>query len=887
MSIEHLPQTTRSKLRSTQILTSLPQIVSELVQNSLDASATQIDVGVNCDEWNCWVRDNGCGMSRDGMDILAEGSEMGRYGSSKAYTQASLNEVSTFGFRGEALASAADLSCLEISSRTSHSRETWQIILKDGKCLYNGQAVRWRRQTPGTVVCVRDVFYNLPVRRMSHPPSTRTLEIVRKDLEQVALMFPEVTFSLEDSKKAENDGWTKGRIMTIPKTGSTLATFKHIYGHALARHVEEINMASAGVKLQGFISLDGALTKSHQYIYVNRHILAVCDLHRTIDNEFAASTFMKHAYEEDGEADTSLQATRRSPRKVERRPVYVLNLTIPPKDMDNCLEPAKASIQLKETHAVASLLSDAIRFFLVHNGFRRKQPLNAAAGSKDKDSPPLRKKQKVHDSIEGNGSLFVFAFDSRPIDRRPIPRTADGVSLPNRSSYIYQDTDVPIDEGDSGITWRDPQTGQTFVIDKRTGNSTTNIVENDPDDEVGGTRHRSGRRTLASAVRSADSNRALSHTDLSNAPEWIQEALQTNEVYALTETRISSLPGSLSTRHDSHGGRDNSGVCGSHRHQGLSKHNYHPCEKERPESLDDILSPLASRFDKFQLRSAQVINQVDRKFIACLMDATDPDSSPDETLPSRETDHKQLVLIDQHAADERVRVEHFLEQLCSGFLGGLEGYVGEVMTLEDPVPVLITRHEAIRLTESKDFQAAFGRWGILFRDLDKITSDDRIDIYGRPDHLDEEAYVQVYVRTVPAIVGQKLLAGEDLRELVKGYLGRLDIEGVPPAHGEPIDMQRGTFTWLKALRWCPQQLIELAKSKACRGAIMFNDSLSLEQCERLVQKLSNTAFPFQCAHGRPSLVPVANIGHSVDRRTSGRRRADVDWESFDLPSVTD
>ncbi|KAG6850891.1 hypothetical protein H0H93_006717 [Arthromyces matolae] len=109
--IEKLDIPTRVKLRSSQILTSLPQIVTELVQNSIDAGATNIDVGVDCEEWVCWVRDDGAGISRDSLAILASGNEEGRYGS--------------------------------------------------GKCLYSGPAVRWRRDTSGTVVCIRDAFYNV------------------------------------------------------------------------------------------------------------------------------------------------------------------------------------------------------------------------------------------------------------------------------------------------------------------------------------------------------------------------------------------------------------------------------------------------------------------------------------------------------------------------------------------------------------------------------------------------------------------------------------------------------------------------------------------------------------------------------------------------------
>ena|SRR5258707_11223222 len=76
-TIERLPEETRSKLRSTQILTSLLQIVSELLQNALDADSTHIDIGMDVREWMCWVKDDGHGISREGLEKLGQGE--GRY----------------------------------------------------------------------------------------------------------------------------------------------------------------------------------------------------------------------------------------------------------------------------------------------------------------------------------------------------------------------------------------------------------------------------------------------------------------------------------------------------------------------------------------------------------------------------------------------------------------------------------------------------------------------------------------------------------------------------------------------------------------------------------------------------------------------------------------
>ena len=79
MSIQQLPPPTQTRLRSTQILTSLTQIVSELLQNSLDANPQRVDVGVDCEEWECWVTDDGVGISRDALSVIGQGQDMGRY----------------------------------------------------------------------------------------------------------------------------------------------------------------------------------------------------------------------------------------------------------------------------------------------------------------------------------------------------------------------------------------------------------------------------------------------------------------------------------------------------------------------------------------------------------------------------------------------------------------------------------------------------------------------------------------------------------------------------------------------------------------------------------------------------------------------------------------
>ncbi|KAJ7930132.1 hypothetical protein B0H13DRAFT_1963442 [Mycena leptocephala] len=703
-AIEPLPEVTRTKLRSTQILTSLSQIVSELLQNSLDAGAHQIDVGVDCEEWTCWVRDDGSGMSKDGMDILGKGLEAGRYGAL-------------------ALASCADICCLEISSRTARSRQSWSVIVKGSETLYDGPAVRWRRESPGTTVCIRDAFYNAT----SCPPSftsnpSATLDAIRHEIEAFALVFPNVGFTLENTHSIKDE---KDMLLRIPKTTSMLAAFRHLYGRALAQHVEEIDVTSGELRLKGFISLDGAYSKVH----INRHPISLCELHHIIDSRFASSSFAKHAFDEAGE--TSLRSTtRRSPRKTEKRPVYVLDLSVPPQQMDNCLEPAKAAVHLRNKNAVMSLLGSITQAFLIRHGFSAENKPNQFA------------QRRKYDFEDDSG------YAEPGPSRQDLSRDASPTPL-----YTCEETEE--------LVWTDPHTGQIYVVDARTGNSY--------------------RQSEPPAV-DADGQkvRGSGSLDKSAMPEWIQKALEANDIYTVPENKIPSLthfPLRIPTP-----------PC---------RHTSTTATGSRPgQPYGDSTSASSRRFQKDDLRNAQS----SIKWIASLLPAT-------------------LILIDQHAADERVRVERFLKELCLGYLSNVNarGDRNNFLRLRDltpPVPILLSWQEEQQLRNLSTGRV-FEHWGFNFVEPSAETS------YKTEQGLDAgstSGYSQVFVRCVPEVVADKLLLDDELKDFVKAFLAKLQSDPPRTETDEAGNDETDEFHWLRALRWCPQQLLDLVNSKACRGA---------------------------------------------------------------------
>jgi len=233
---------------------------------------------------------------------------------------------------------------------------------------------------------------------------------------------------------------------------------------------------------------------------------------------------------------------------------------------------------------------------------------------------------------------------------------------------------------------------------------------------------------------------------------------------------------------------------------------------------------------------------------------------------------RTLVLVDQHAADERVRVEWLQREICLAYLQDDDGAGVKRIVLDPPVPILLTRHEKLVLLRRGDIRDLLASWGVEFSPIKDAGEEDNPFDY-------DGGYSQVTVTSIPEIVSNRLSSGDNLQDLIKGVLvdPLNDTFRGPPVPSLPSH-HKDVFSWKRALRSCPAQLLELLNSKACRGAIMFNDPLTAEQCKELIGRLTHTSVPFRCAHGRPSIVPLVDLGPPADLRGAMRQ---VNWEAYE------
>ncbi|KAM6074590.1 DNA mismatch repair protein Mlh3 isoform 1-T1 [Chlamydotis macqueenii] len=348
--IKCLVEDVRARLRSGVTINSLGQCVEELVLNSIDAKATCVAVRVDLEAFKIQVVDNGSGMGREDLNVMGK-----RYFTSKCSSVGDLENLTFYGFRGEAVASIANMaSVVEVSSKTSRTAKTFVKLFHNGQALEVCEA-ELSRPSGGTTVTVCNLFHQLPVRRRCMDPVLE-FERVRQKVEAVSLMHPSVSLSLRNDASCS-------MVLQLPKTRDVHSRFCQIYGLGRSQKLREINHKSGGFELNGYISIEGHYNKNMQFLYVNRRLVLKTRLHKLIDFLLRKESVICKA--KTGPA--SKQASS-SPGRHRCGPelygIFILNVTCAYSDYDVCLEPAKTLIEFQNWDVLLSCLEEGVKIFL-------------------------------------------------------------------------------------------------------------------------------------------------------------------------------------------------------------------------------------------------------------------------------------------------------------------------------------------------------------------------------------------------------------------------------------------------------------------------------------------------------------------------------------------
>ena len=337
MSIRRLPPELINRIAAGEVVERPASALKELVENALDAGASQVSIRLSAGGLErIEVADDGCGMSPDEMRLALE-----RHATSKLPDD-SIDRVTSFGFRGEALPSIASVSRLTIESR-ARGVDGWRLTIDHGEPAGEGPAAL----PPGTRISIEGLFDKVPARRKFLRSPRAEYAACLDSVKRLAMARSDVGFTLD------HDG---RRILTL-QPAEPPARVAALLAHELDRHGVGIDCAREGLRLTGVISLPtfNRGVADQQYLFVNS---------RPVKDRVLVG---------------ALRAAYRDLIARDRHPIAALFLEVPLEEVDVNVHPAKTEVRFRDPAAVRGLIVGGLRRALDEESQRSAAREQAAA----------------------------------------------------------------------------------------------------------------------------------------------------------------------------------------------------------------------------------------------------------------------------------------------------------------------------------------------------------------------------------------------------------------------------------------------------------------------------------------------------------------------------
>ena len=321
--IHLLPEEVASQVAAGEVIERPASVVKELVENSIDAGSTRIEVKIRRGGVSTiTVTDDGTGMDRDDALLCLE-----RHATSKIRSGHDLAAISTLGFRGEALPSIASVSRFRLATRERDALAGTEVLVNGGKI----ETVRDGGDAPGTQIEVRSLFYNLPARRKFLRSENTESSHVEQQLHLQAIGHPEIGFVYVNDERT---------IHQLPAAANLIDRIRDLNGTALAEQLLEIPADTLdGISLRGFIGKPGVSrsTRSQQIVFINGRAVENTTVHYAL-REGYHTALMKGQY-----------------------PVTFLFIEMDPAVVDVNVHPAKREVRFRDPAAVREVVVENIR----------------------------------------------------------------------------------------------------------------------------------------------------------------------------------------------------------------------------------------------------------------------------------------------------------------------------------------------------------------------------------------------------------------------------------------------------------------------------------------------------------------------------------------------
>lgn len=406
--IRLLPDLLINQIAAGEVIERPAAALKELLENSLDAGATDITVQLEGGGIKLLrVRDNGRGIARDELPLA-----LMRHATSKIASLDDLQKVASMGFRGEALASMAAVAQLTLTSRTTTSSRTesethgWKVEAIDGRLSDPVPA----SHAQGTTVEIREMYFNTPARRKFLKSEATEFAWCEEAFKRIALSRPDVAFSLQ------HNGRTNWQLPALQGEQAALKRVAALLGDEFGQAAVTVSRNAANLSLQGLAALPAysRASRDAQYFFVNGRFV----------RDKVASHALRQAYQDI--------------LHHQRHPAYVLFLELPPELVDVNVHPAKSEVRFRE--------SQGIHQFIFHT---LQQALAVPASGQETRTP---EQQRSPSFIPTQQSMRLGVAEREAAYRLWEAQTNNNVGWVERSS----DTHHPSTPENDGYRYAQP-----------------------------------------------------------------------------------------------------------------------------------------------------------------------------------------------------------------------------------------------------------------------------------------------------------------------------------------------------------------------------------------------------------------------------------------------
>jgi DNA mismatch repair protein MutL len=333
---------TISRIAAGEVVDRPASVIKELIENSLDAGSSEITIKIeDIGRGLISVSDNGCGMDAKNLALAVQS-----HTTSKLKDNDLIN-IESLGFRGEAIASIASVSRLNITTRSAHLTDGSSIMVVGGQA----SEVMPAPHHVGTTVEIRDLFFAMPARLKFLKADRTEHQHIENIIKKIAIAHPKVEF------KFYADGKLILNYVSADLIDARTVRISEVLGKAFIENSIEINRTSEFSRISGYICLPtyARSTYTEQYLYVNGR--AVRDKLLLIYTKTAYQDFLGH----------------------DKHPMTVLFIDIPTEFVDVNVHPAKTEVRFRDSFGIKSLVIGSLKKALEENSMKTSSTIGTAA----------------------------------------------------------------------------------------------------------------------------------------------------------------------------------------------------------------------------------------------------------------------------------------------------------------------------------------------------------------------------------------------------------------------------------------------------------------------------------------------------------------------------